>query len=111
MTFGAGNAIVIEVPPNGWGPGSVGVPLEVESKFGGPGSPKWWCTEFEESRCEVETALAVEVELGRADAGAFGAEECGTNSVCIVIGPNRQGFDPGGVLHDCKRSEAGARGP
>ena len=51
----------------------------------------------------------MEAELGGANARAFGAEECGTYSVCIIIGPNRQGFDTSCVLHDGKRGEAGAR--
>ena len=32
--------------------------------------------------------MTVEVELGVANARAFGAEEGGTDSVCIIVGPN-----------------------
>ena len=50
----------------------------------------------------------MEVELGVANAWAFGVKESGTDSVCIVVGPNGQGFDTSSVLHDSERGKAGA---
>ena len=45
-----------------------------------------------------------------ADVGAFGAKEGGTDSVCIIVGPNGQGLNAGYVLQNGEGSEAGARG-